>query len=478
MASAMESSQLTVEDFTRILRTGWRTIAAAVGIAVLCALAYSLLATPKYAASTRLFVTTTEQTNATQLNDGGFFVQRRVLSYTKLLSGELLAQRTIDKLNLNMTPAQLLAEVTAVAPNDTVLIDVTVVDPSPARARDIANTLSDEFIVMAAELETPDVGERPTVDVIVQQRATTPDRPVTPKKKINLALGLILGAVLGVGLAIVRDLRNTTVRSPKMLDAATGLGMVGDIPFDAQRRKEPFISFARDYSPIAEAFRELRINVQHLEVADGPRVLLVASSGPQEGRTTTAINLALALAEAGYEVALVDGDLRRPRIAPWFHIDSGLGLTTVLTGEATLQEALQGTGFPGLTVLTAGATPASPAEVLGSRAAQDTFGELGRQFDYVVIDTPPVLVTDAALLSASSQGVLLIARFGKTDRGRLASAANALRQSAAPLIGAVLTMTPPKKRKPDELSYFGIAGDPGGKAPARGSRWLRGRHEK
>lgn len=474
----MERSQLTVEDFTRILRTGWKLIAAVVAVAVLGALAYSFLVTPKYEASTRLFVTTTEQTNATQLNDGGIFAQRRVLSYAKLLTGDVLAQRTIDKLSLDMTPAQLLQEVKAAALTDTVLIDVTVTDPSPARARDIANTLSDEFVVMAAGLETPDVGARPNVDVIIQQRATTPNKPITPNKKLNLAMGAGLGLLIGVALAIWRDRRDKTVRSTEILENSTSLGVVGTIPFDAQRRTEPFISFARDQSPIAEAFRELRINVQHLEVADGPRVLVIASSGPEEGRTTTAINLALALAEADYNVVLVDGDLRRPRIATWFRLTAELGLSNVLTGEVQLRDAVQGTGFSRLAVLTAGTTPANPAAVLSSRAADAVFDELSRQFDYVVVDTPPVIVTDAALLSASSQAVLLIARFGQTARGRLAAAANALRQSGAPLIGAVLTMTPPKKRGPNEERYYGAPGGLRQSPATRGPRWRRGQHEK
>ena len=269
----MERSQLTVEDFARILRHGWKVIAAATA-SPFSRSRLRLAVTPKYKASTQLFVTTTEQTNATQINDGGLFAQRRVLSYTKLLEGPVVAQRTIDKLNLDMSPAQLQQEVAAVAPTDTVLIDVTVLDSSPARARDIANTLSDEFVVMAAGLETPDVGARPNVEVIVQQRATIPDIPVTPKTKLALAIAATLGVLIGTTLAILRDRRDKTVRNSEMAERATGVGVVGDIPFDPQRRKEPFISFARDHSPIAEAFRELRINVQHLEATDGPRVLV------------------------------------------------------------------------------------------------------------------------------------------------------------------------------------------------------------
>ena len=173
---------MTVHDFTRILRTRWKIICGILVVAIAGAVAYLLLATPQYVAYTRLFVSTTSDGTNTQTNDGGLFAQRRVLSYTQLLQGGLLAQRTIDKLGLDMTSEQLQKEVTAVAPTDTVLIDVTVQDPSPTRARDIANTLCDEFVVMAAALETPDLGARPNAQVVVQQRAGVPEHPVSPKK--------------------------------------------------------------------------------------------------------------------------------------------------------------------------------------------------------------------------------------------------------------------------------------------------------
>lgn len=215
-STAMEGAQLTSQDFARIfLRTRWKTVLGTIVIAVfLSAIAYALLATPpQYEAKTRLFVSTTSDSNATQTNDGGFFAQRRVLSYTQLLTGGILAQRTIDKLNLDMTANELVKEVTAEAPTDTVLIDVTVTDPSPTRARDIANTLSDEFVSMAAALETPPAGAlRPNAQVVVQERAEIPDGPVSPKKKQALAIALALGVLLGIVLAIARDRLSRTVK--------------------------------------------------------------------------------------------------------------------------------------------------------------------------------------------------------------------------------------------------------------------------
>lgn len=447
-----------------------------IAVAVLCAVAYSLLATPQYEASTRLFVSTTADGNATQTNDGGLFAQRRVLSYTQLLVGGVLAQRTIDKLNLDMTANELIKEITATAPTDTVLIDVTVVDSSPTRARDIANTLSDEFVSMAAALETPAGGLRPNAQVTVQQRAELPDGPVSPKRKLALAIALALGVLLGIVIAIARDRLDRRLKTPEAVEKTTGVGVVAEIPFDAQRRKDPLISFESDHSPIAEAFRELRLSLKFLQVSDGPRVLVVASSMPGEGRTTTALNLALALAEADHNVVVVDGDLRRPRVASYLRIDGQAGLSTVLTGEATLEEVLRETHFPRVSVVPSGAVPSSPTELLESQAAANVLAELGRNFDYVIVDSPSMLVTDAAILAANSQGVLVLARYGQTKRPRLAQATNTLRRAGAPVLGAVITMTPAKKRNAVEESYYGTAAQQD--SPPPGGRRHRGPAKK
>ncbi|KUH99566.1 protein tyrosine kinase [Mycolicibacterium acapulense] len=438
-----------------MLRTRWKFICGVIVVVVLGAFIYAFVATPQYQATTRLFVATPSDGTNTQTYDGGLFAERRVLSYSELLTGEVVAQRTIDKLGLDMSPAELVAEVEADVPADTVLIDVTVSDRSPTRARDIANTLADEFVVMAAGLETPVLGTEPNARVIVQQRANLPGSPVATKGPRILALAVLVGALLGIVLALVRDRFDDSVRAPEVLEAITGVGVVGSIPFDAQRRKEPVASFKTDRSAFAESFRELRANVRFLEVADGPRVLLVASAMPGEGRTVTAIGLSLALAEAGHDVVVVDGDLRRPMIATHLGLAERTGLSTVLTGAASVQEALQKTRFPRLTALTSGVVPPNPIELLESRAAGDLLGRLSEQFDYVIVDSSSMLVTDAALLAANSQGVLLISRFGKTKREQLAHAVRTLKRAGAPLLGGVLTMTPARNRTKDAAYYLG-----------------------
>lgn len=445
---------MTVQDFARILRTRSRTICGAIGLAALCALAYGLLATPQYEAKTQLFVSTATisantGTPNSEAYQGGLFAKERVLSYTTLLTGELVAQRTIDKLGLDMSVAQLQKEVTATSPTDTVLIDVTVTDPSPTRASDIANTLSDEFVVMAAGLERPDPGEPPNARVVVQQRAGIPQAPSSPQTGITVVIAVVLGAVIGTILAIVREFRDKTVRRPETVEEVTGVGLIGDVPFDGQH-DGPLISFGDDRSTIVDTYRELRISLQSLEVniaAEKPRVVLVASAVPGEGRTTTALNLAISLAEADNTVAVVDADLRHPQVGSSLDVDGAAGLTTVLTGQATLSEALQKTRFPRLSTLTAGAVPSNPTELLGSQAARDVFDELGRQFDYVVIDSPSLQMTDAAILAGRSQGVLMVVRSGRPKREQVRQAINTLERIGAPVLGSVLTMSGSTKRR-------------------------------
>lgn len=458
---------MNLQDFVRLLRTRWLIVFTTVVLAVLGAVAVTLMTTPLYQSSTRLYVSTATASSLSDLYQGNRLSQDRVLSYTQLLMGETLAQRTVDKLGLDTSAAVLRGHVKASAKPDTVLLDVAVLDESPIRARDIANTLSDEFVVLARELETPEDGTRPDARVVVEQRASIPSHPVVPKTGRNIAIGLALGVLLGIGLAVLRDLLDNTVKNRETLEAITGAGTVGSIPLDKDRRNQPAISFDRDNSAIAEAFRKLRTNLQFLAVDNPPRVIVVTSSMPNEGKSTTAINIALALAEAEHNVLLVDGDMRRPMLHKYLDLIGPVGFSTVLSGGATLTEALQKTTFPGLSVLTSGAVPPNPSELLGSLTAKKLLSEMRAQFDYVIVDSTPLLaVTDAALLAAGADGVLVIARFGQTKRDQLAHAIGNLEGVGASVLGAVFAMTPTRGGASYSYSY-GYYGEGGTrKSPA------------
>ncbi|MCU1698697.1 MAG: lipopolysaccharide biosynthesis [Mycobacterium sp.] len=466
---------MTILEIVHLLRSRWVTICVSIAAAVLGATAITLLTTPLYEASTRLFVSTTSGSSVSDIYQGNRFSQERVVSYTELLMGETLAQHTIAKLGLDMSAKELQKNVEASAKPDTVLINVKVLDESPVRARDIADALSDEFVIMVRELETPEDGVRPDARVMVEQRASIPEKPVSPKTPRNLLIALALGMLLGIGVAFLRDRLDNTVKERQTLEAITGVGLVGSIPHDKARRKEPAISFDSDNSAIAEAFRKLRTNLQFLAVDNPPRVIVVTSSVPSEGKSTTAINIALALAEGDHNVVLVDGDLRRPTLDKYLDLVGRVGFSTVLAGRASLDEVLQKTRFPKLTVLTSGSIPPNPSELLGSLAAQKVLGELRARFDYVVVDSSPLLaVTDAAILAADADGVLLVARFGETKREQLAHAVGNLRDVGAPLLGAIFAMTPARGNASYSYSYYGdrssASGSHGALPPKRGRR--------
>lgn len=447
---------MSIQDFVRLLRHRWITIVVVTVVTVLGAAAYTLTQTPLYQASTRLFVSNTPGDSAADLYNGSRYSQDRVLSYTQLIMGETLAQRTIDRLNLDMSAATLKAKVSAKSKPNTVLIDVSVIDVSPIQARDIANALSDEFVVLARELETPSQGAPPDARVVVEQRAVVPGAPVTPKKKRNLALGFILGMMLGIGLAVVRDLLDNTVKDPATVEEITGTGAVGLIPVDKKLHEEPAILFETDSSGAAEAFRKLRTNLQFLAVDDPPRTIVITSTSPNEGKSTTSINIALALAEAEHNVVLVDGDLRRPSLDKYLDLVGSVGVSSVLSGAAPLEEVLQTTKFPRLTVLTAGPVPPSPSKLLGSLAAEKMIAELRAQFDYVIIDSAPLLaVTDGAILAAKTDGALVVVRSGKARRDQVAHAIGTLNDVGASLLGAILTMVPTRGSGAYNYHYYG-----------------------
>lgn len=459
---------MSLHDYVQVLRRRWITLVLTTLFAVLSALAYTLTATPQYQASTRLYVSAESGSTVTDLYQGNRLSQERVLSYTQLIMGETLAQRTINRLKLDMNAASLKANVTAAAKPNTVLISVAVRDTSPVRARDIANGLSDEFVQMVRELETPPaMGAAPNARVVVEQRASMPAKPVTPKMARNLLAGLLAGFGLGVVFALLRDRLDNTVKDRDTLEAITGVGLVGSIPTDKEIHKKPAIVFEGNSSPVAESFRKIRTNLQFLAVDNPPRAIVVTSASPGEGKSTTALNIALALAEAEHTVVLVDGDMRRPSVDKYLDLVGAVGFSTVLSGGASLAEVLQKTKFTNLTALTCGSTPPNPSELLGSQTAKNVLNELREQFDYVIIDSSPLLaVTDGALLAASSDGTLIMSRYGETKRQELVHALGNLRDVGAPVLGAVFTMISRRRGGYDYSYGYGYYGNDPQKAAA------------
>lgn len=407
---------MEIQDYLKILKARWIIIAVTVVVAILGALGASLLTTPLYESSARMFVSTSGGTSVSETYQGNLFSQQRVASYSELVTSDALAARVLEVLPLDLTPSQLAAKVKASSTPDTVLFDITVTDASPARARDIANAMATELTNQVRELETPEDGGTPSAGVKTFQQADASAAPVSPKTKRNLALGAAVGLLLGIALAVLRDRLDNTIKNRREIESISGKALVGTIPFDKERKAHPAVDFQDlTQSASAEAFRELRTNLQFLEVDHPPRVIVVTSAIPSEGKTTTAVNLAVALAEAGHHVALVEGDLRRPRVSKYMGLIGSVGMSTVLAGQATVEEVLQPTKYEGLQAMASGPIPPNPSELLGSEASRALLVELRSRFDYVIVDGAPLLpVTDSAVLTTHADGALLVTRYGHT----------------------------------------------------------------
>lgn len=311
--------------------------------------------------------------------------------------------------------------------------------------------------------------ESGTVQVL--DPAEPPAGPYAPQPERNALLAGILGLLLGVGLAFVREHFDDSVASKDDVDrVAAPLPVIGVIPAqsDWKDRSLPrVITVMEPRSPAAEAYRTLRTSVQFRGLEEPLRLIQVTSPSASEGKTTTLANLAVAFANSGQRVAVVCCDLRRPRVHEFFQIDNRVGFTTVMLGEVPLSAAL--TPVPkieNLWLLPSGVVPQNPAELLGTRQAANVFNALGAQFDLVLVDCPPVLpVADAAILAGRMDGTLLVASAGSTTRTSLRRALDALQQVDAPLLGVILNgVTAEGGYGYSGYYYYGRSSDKNGKS--------------
>lgn len=436
---------MDLRDYLTILRHRWVMIASVTLAVVALAALATWRTTPQYASSTDLFVSTSQASDDNQAFQGSQFSLQRVKSYAEMVPQNEITRRVVQRLDLDETPAELSEQITATSQLDTVLLTITVTDPSPERAQRIAETTADVFVGYVGELETPPGQDQATIKATVTNQATVPENPVSPQPLRNLGLGLVLGLLLGAGVAVLRETLDTSVKTHRQLEELAEAPVIGAIPFDGGADGAPLISEIDTYSPRAEAFRVLRTNLQFIDPDASKKVFVLSSALPGEGKSTTACNLALALAEGGQKVALVEGDLRRPRVAQYLGLVDAVGLTTVLVGRVELGDALQETQFPGLSVLSSGKTPPNPAELLQSNAMAGIIDQLRADYDVVLIDAPPLLpVTDAALIASLVDGAVLVVRHGKTSADQVRGAVERLEGVGAKPVAAVLNMTPVK----------------------------------
>lgn len=448
---------MELRDYARAIRRRWIAILLLTVLGLVGGTAAAFLTTPMYEATARIFVSTRGTSNAVEALQGSSYTQQRIQSYVDVVSSPAVLDPVIDELGLNISAEELSREVTAAPLTDTVLMDITVRSGSPKNASEIANAVAASLgTVVVDDLEKSVGTDGALVKLSIVKRATVPQSASSPNIPLDVAVGGLLGLLAGLAFAVLRQRLDTRVHGEANVRAITDAPILGGIAYDANAAKRPLTLRTDPRSPRAEAFRSLRTNLQFIDPDASNRSYVITSSIESEGKTTTAVNVALALADSGANTILVDADLRRPKVASFLSIEGSIGLSDVLIGKVSLEDALQVSADENeksLYVLPAGTIPPNPSELLGSKRMASLVDSLIAEFDYVIIDAPPLLpVTDGAILSKLCYGALVVCATGKTKTTQLSQALQRLTNIDSRVIGVVLNMLP--ARGPDNYGYY------------------------
>jgi capsular exopolysaccharide synthesis family protein len=459
------SHTIELSQYFRILRTHWLALILLAALGAGAAWGWAALQPPVYSANASGIVQAGGSSDLGTALAGDNYAQSRVKSYLDLAQSRAVAASAIAELGLDDAPEALVQRVTTTNPIDTAVVKVTAEAGSAEAARDLAEAWMRGLIAAVDELETSGTGTKTTtiVSLVPIDSAVLPTSPSWPNYRLVVALGLIAGLAIGIAYAVLRNQLDRRIRSTEVIDREFGLPVVGEIPIEksftetnriaATDALVDYHAYASDATAVAEAMRELRTNLQFMDVDDPPRVIVVTSSLPGEGKSTVTANLAVAIAASGQRVIVVDGDLRRPMVATSFGLLPGVGLTDVLVGRAELDDVLQPWGDSGnLFILGAGATPPNPSELLGSRSMQKLLEQMS-QDAIVLIDAPPLIpVTDAVILTARTDGALVVASVGSTTVDSLQRGLANLERANARVLGVILNRVP---RSGSKGHYYG-----------------------
>lgn len=458
-AGVERRTRVDMQRVVRILRAYWKAIVALTVAGGLVGLAWSAVQPRVYTADASGYVAAVASDGSTGAAlAGDQLALSKVKSFIDMGYWRSVAETAKSELGLSETPEALVQRVHVSNPVDTVNVRVDATGSTPEAARDLAEAWIRGMTSQVDQLQTGRGGES-AVRLIAGDSARLPTSPSSPNVKLDVAIGALVGALAGIVFALVRRAFDRRVRSASDITDTIAASVVGILPVDKELASgRAVFSFddirdGRGSFAHKEAMRELRTNLQYVDVDRPARVMVVTSPLPGDGKSTTAANLAVSIAATGQAVILVDADLRRPVLGGMFGFSDDVGLSDVLAGRAQIEQVAHQVDENGrLFVVAAGRTPPNPSEMVGSQRMQALARKLAEDL-VVVVDSPPTLaVADAAVIASWADGAVLVVTAGRTTDDMLSRAAENIAKTRGHLLGVVLNRAP---LRGVDSSYYG-----------------------
>lgn len=449
-------------EFLGALKRGWVLLVVLTLLGGVAGFGYARSNPPTYKASSTVFVSTQRGESTSELVQGSTFTQNLIQSYAELAKLPSVLEPVIVRLRLDTTVEQLAGAVSANAPLNTALIEITVTGPSAAEAASIANAVTASLATTVQGISPRNAAGASVVAMQQVAEAQPPKEPFAPNTKLLTLTGAIIGLILAAVWVLGRELLDTRIKTQKDLRRVSDVPLLGTIPLGRRADRDEIVMKSDSHGHTAESYRRLAANLEYINPDAAVHSVVVSSASEGEGKSITAVNLALALAEKFERVLLVDADLRQPRIARYCHVEGSAGLSTVLSGVAELPDVIEPWG--GVYILPAGLVPPNPNQMISSEAMAGLIRTCTADYDIVVIDSAPLLpVTDSLALSRIADGAVLVVRAGATRRGQLAAAIDSIVGVNSNVLGVVLNGV----KAPRKNHQYGNSGRQAGGADGR-----------
>lgn len=433
-----EENHVSLEDLLKLTRRRIGTILLFMLLGIVGAAGVLWVTPVTYTASSTAYVrVATPSGGASEANANVYYAasqlaSQKVKAFVPVFTTETVAKGVIDKLGLSMAPETLARRVKATNSPNSLTIDVSATADSAEDARRIA----DEVVTQADRQISILEGEDSPVEVVLLSPSSLSSVEAHPSKPRYLTIGLVVGLLMGYGVAMARTLLDRRIRTAEDIENVFGVPLLGVVPKSSSVSRVEKSSLS-DFRA-EESLRKLRTNLRYANVDREMKILVVSSPMQGDGKSSVSSSLARVMALSEQDVILVDADLRCPTVKDTFEVSGAIGLSQLLAGTASLEEALVQTAIPGLKVLPGGDIPPNPSELLGSQRMAELLAYLA-QDHVVIVDAPPVLpVTDAVILSKVADGLVMVVQAGRTTQDQLRMAMNNVVQGGGQVAGVVL----------------------------------------